>query len=123
MEFNQEIFAERLKLLMETKKISKYKLAKDTHFSQSTIANWRDKHNCPDPRSIKTLCEYFHVTEAYLSGYSSLDDDEEQKEKPTVINDDELPSEIEELIIRLKNATPVLRKAAIASALAVLSSD
>ena len=68
----QEIFAERLAALMEQRKITKYQLAKDLSFSQTSVANWLNKSAVPSRRSLEALARYFGVTLNDLGAVSGL---------------------------------------------------
>ena len=51
-------FSETLKRLMETKGVSKYRLAKDLGVSQSSVANWLSGRK-PHPFMVDKVYAYF----------------------------------------------------------------
>lgn len=54
-------FSETLKKMMETKGVSKYRLAKDLGISQSSVANWLNGSN-PHPFMLDKVYAYFGRT-------------------------------------------------------------
>lgn len=56
-------FSQKLKLLMNERNLSAYKVANDIHCSQTSVRNWMSGFSTPQPRTIMLLCDYFGVTE------------------------------------------------------------
>lgn len=59
-------FAEKLKKLMNSKKISSYGLAKSLGVSRSSLSNWVSGKTKPNPNYIRQIANYFSVTEECL---------------------------------------------------------
>lgn len=70
MKIDQDYFASSLIALMEGKGISRYQLAKDLGFSQTSIANWINKVATPSRRSVEAIAGYFGVSITQLTGRS-----------------------------------------------------
>ena len=90
-------FSQKLKLLMQERKLSAYKMANDLHCSQTTIRNWLDGKTMPQPRAVIQLCEYFDISELELMGGIP-----EQKKNPSA----EYSAEEKELLDNIR-AMPV----------------
>lgn len=54
----------RIKKLMSERGWTEYKLAKETHLSQSTIANIFRRNNAPTIPTIEAICKTFGITMA-----------------------------------------------------------
>lgn len=63
----------KLNDLIKENRITKYKVAKDLHISQSTVANWCEGITEPKITQIKILANYFNVTTDYLLGLENED--------------------------------------------------
>lgn len=63
----------KLNELIKENRITKYKVAKDLHVSQSTVANWCEGITEPRITQIKILASYFNVTTDYLLGLENED--------------------------------------------------
>lgn len=83
-------FAEQLKSLMAQHEVSAYRISKETGIPQSMIGRWKQGLQTPTVEKIQILANYFDVSVDYLLGNT-----EQQKNKPTVHEDDELISKIE----------------------------
>jgi len=54
--------------LLQTNKVSAYKLAKDTGISQTTLSNWKSGRSIPKQDKLEKIADYFGVTIDYLMG-------------------------------------------------------
>ncbi len=60
-------FMERLKKLMQDRKVSGYRLAKDLNISNSTLRNWLSgRAGTPRDSTMEKLANYFNVNRAWL---------------------------------------------------------
>ena len=59
-------FGRVLTELMNSKGVTKYKLAKDLDKSPSTITNWITEKSYPDVNALMELSQYFGVSTDYL---------------------------------------------------------
>lgn len=64
----KEIFAKRLKELLEEKEITKYKFAKEINVNKQTVSFWLDGINEPKISYLKIIADYFNVSSDYLIG-------------------------------------------------------
>lgn len=73
-----EIFAKRLKELRSVEGLTQAKLAKRLNVSRSCLANYESHKRKPDEEMVRTIANYFGVSEAYLTGnkktYFPIDD-------------------------------------------------
>lgn len=67
-EFDQKIFAERLKSLRIEKGIGQNKLAEDLHLSNASISYWENCKQEPTASAIFKIANYFDVSTDYLLG-------------------------------------------------------
>lgn len=88
-----EIFA---KLMQEKGLTSHYQVYKATGVSQSSLNEWKSGKSVPGVKNMSKLAEYFGVTVEYLLG--------KEKEKPHVMNDEELSVLIENKVKESLNA-------------------
>lgn len=68
--FNKEIFATRLKLLRDQKKISTVGLAKEIGISKQAISQFEKELTYPHCNTLCSLADYFDVSIDYLVGRS-----------------------------------------------------
>ncbi|MBR0519098.1 helix-turn-helix domain-containing protein [bacterium] len=69
---------EIIKLLLEEKGISFYKLSKDTGITESTFSQWKKGTNKPSTKILNLLANYFNVSIAFLLGYSNKRKEEKE---------------------------------------------
>ena len=62
------MFAETLKKLRRTKKISQVALAEHLGITQQAVGKWETGRSQPDPQTLRSLADYFDVTTDYLLG-------------------------------------------------------
>lgn len=83
-------FAEFLKYAMDKAELTNYALAKRLKISQSTIANWLSEATVPSKKKQEMVLSVFGVTkEDLLSDAPVIVYRDEEKETPTVPEDDE----------------------------------
>jgi transcriptional regulator with XRE-family HTH domain len=83
-------FAEFLKYAMDKAELTNYALAKRLKISQSTIANWLSEATVPSKKKQEMVLSVFGVTkEDLLSDAPVIVYRDEEKETPTVLEDDE----------------------------------
>lgn len=87
----------QIKLLRKSKKISQQALADSLGVSRSTIAMWETSGSQPDNTSLLRLADYFNVSVDYLLGR----DDEDIKKEAAALSDDDLNSEIINMLTSL----------------------
>ena len=68
MEFDVEVFAERVRLLRNKMGINTIQLAKGSGIPNATISRWENGIMIPKADSIYTLSKFFGVTAGYLIG-------------------------------------------------------
>lgn len=68
---------ERFKALLDSRKVTSYKVSKETHIASSTLSEWKNGKHEPSAEKIKKIADYFNVPMDYFYG-------EEQKELETV---------------------------------------
>lgn len=88
----------------------------------NVISDWRAGRSKSYMKQLPKIAEFLGTTVTYLTGQTD-DPAPEQKEKPTVTNDDGLSIQWADVEAAFKAATPEMREAAKAAALAVLSSQ
>ena len=59
---------ERYADLLKKRKISNYKVAKDTGISQATLSDWKNGKSTPKQDKLQILADYFQVSLNYLLG-------------------------------------------------------
>ena len=70
-------FADRLKSLRSTKKISQKDLGDQLGVSQQTVAKWEVSGSTPDPYMLAKIAQVFQISADYLVG---LSDDPKQRD-------------------------------------------
>lgn len=75
------MFAERLKLLRKSKKLTQTELANILHLSHGAVAMWETNKRQPDNDTLSQLADYFGVSVDYLLGR------EETKKDPVIENE------------------------------------
>lgn len=114
------VFRARLKQLMDTRKITAYRISKELPCSQTSVTNWLSK-KVPTNATLVRLAQYFDVPIAYLVGDTDDPNDrskthwgeiiELHKKRPgTSITD----AEYDEIVDAFMSASPELRAAALA---------
>ena len=63
-------FAERFEYILNLSKISKYRLARDLHFSHNSVLKWGRGLSEPKAWQIADICTYLDVSADYLLGLS-----------------------------------------------------
>ena len=87
---------ERIQALCKSKGVSGSRMCLDLGLSKSTLSDIKSgRKKGVSTATAQKIASYFNVSVGYLLG------EEEQKEKPTV-NDDELSEDMKKLISRLK---------------------
>ena len=64
----KDIFAERLKILIDERELSVNKFSKEIKIPTSTISDWLNKKKTPTIENIPQIAIYFKVTTDYLLG-------------------------------------------------------
>ena len=64
----KNLFASRLKELLEENHLSKRKLAKEVGVSAASISDWTNGKIQPTAESIYVIAQYFNVSSDYLLG-------------------------------------------------------
>lgn len=92
-----EIF-ERLRI---EKKVSVYRVSKETGVPQSTLSAWKAGNYTPKQDKLKKIADYFGVSVEYLMGES----ENRQKEKPALSKKDErdIKNKIDDLLNTMSN--------------------
>ncbi|MCL2697915.1 MAG: helix-turn-helix domain-containing protein [Oscillospiraceae bacterium] len=62
------MFNERFVHILQERKISTYKLTKDTGISNGLISDWKNKKRTPASENLIKLADYFDVSVDYLLG-------------------------------------------------------
>ena len=70
MEFDPQVFAERLRELRTEKGVGQNKLAADLGLSNASISYWENEKQEPTASAIVKLASYFDVSTDYLLGVS-----------------------------------------------------
>jgi len=87
--------------LLEERKLSAYRVSKDTGISQTTLSEWKKGLVIPKTDKIQKLADYFGVSVDYLlTGEKS-----EQKETPALTKKDErdIAKQLETLRVSLES--------------------
>jgi len=87
---------------MDSRKVTAYKLFKDTGIAQSVIGRWKSGKAAPSLDNLNALSAYFDVSVDYLLG---------NEKKPAIGDDDELSKEEIDLIKRYRAASSELKAA------------
>lgn len=98
----------RINALLISKEIPKMQFYKDVGITSGAITQWKTGNTHPSLRTLNTIAEYLGVTYEYLVAGSG------QKEKPTVHEDDELANSPSIWAAAWEQASPELRRAALA---------
>ncbi len=61
-------FSERLTFLLQHFKVTKYKLEKETGFSEKTVNRWHNGKTQPTVESLLRLAAYFHCSVDFILG-------------------------------------------------------
>lgn len=69
---NKMSFGERLKELIEERKITQRQLAKELNIATTTISGYATNSREPSLETLISFAEYFHVSVDYLIGYSTV---------------------------------------------------
>lgn len=91
------MFRIRLKKLREERQLSQARLARDIGVGQSTVGMWESGKNYPEFKTLEKLSEYFGVSTDFLVGR----DDEDIKKEAAALSDDDLSSEIINMLTSL----------------------
>ena len=91
------MFSTRLKQLREEHRISQAHLARAIGVGQSTVGMWESGKNYPEFKTLEKLSEYFGVSTDFFLGR----DDEDIKKEVAALSDDDLNSEIINLLTTL----------------------
>ena len=75
--------AQILTKLMEDRKITAYRIAKDTGISDRLIGYWKSGERVPSSSNVNKLADYFDVSTDYLLG-KEAPDDTTKKAPPTL---------------------------------------
>lgn len=67
--------------LMKSRKLSAYKVSKDTGITQATLSRWKNGRVSPSLETLQTLADYFDVSLDYLTG-NTTDEIISKKEIP-----------------------------------------
>jgi len=70
MEFNRDLFSERIQQLRVNKNLSQKQLAAELGLSQQTVGHWETGLRVPSLELAFTLANYFDVSLDYLVGRS-----------------------------------------------------
>ena len=97
----------RVRELREARGIQQKELAIDLGVSQPTISDWESGRKVPSAKSTARLADYFGVSVDYLLG-------REDEKKPTPVSEDGLDKEKGEWSTAWDQASPELRRAAMA---------
>lgn len=63
-----EFFAKKLKELRSVEGLTQANLAKRLNISRSCLANYESQKRKPDDEMVRTIADYFGVSECYLTG-------------------------------------------------------
>ena len=61
-------FYERLKLVLDSRGVSTYKVSKDIGIDNATFTKWKKNGSSPNVETLKKLCDYLKVSSSYLIG-------------------------------------------------------
>lgn len=104
-------------------KITRKSLCLKAHHADNYIRMFEKRGTNPPIEFIEFCATELGTTSSYLLGATDDPRPAEQKEKPTVIDDDGLSMQWADVEAAFKAATPEMREAAKAAALAVLNSQ
>lgn len=100
------MLGERIRELRKAMKITQMQLAAELNVANGTIAMWETGKREPDIKTIRRLADFFDVPVGYLLG--------EDEKKPTPVSEDGLDKEKGEWSTAWDQASPELRRAAMA---------
>lgn len=101
----KEVFAERLKELLEDKNVSQARLAKSMETTPQAISSYVKGKTTPDYDMLCNIAEYFGVTTDYLLGVSYVLSDEEN----TILDEMEKSGDIDFSFLRAFRKTKAIR--------------
>lgn len=101
-------FHEKLKMLMQRKGITNYRLAKDIGCSATTVGYWLQEKSAPTAEYIQAIAGYFGVSTDYLMGADDTDSQEryEQQEVADMLDEIRKNPEMRTMFSITRNATP-----------------
>ena len=76
--------------LLQIHNTTAYQVAKATGIGQSTLSDWKSGRSVPKIDKLKKIADYFGVSVNYFT-------EDDKKEKPAALEDDELSEYLEEL--------------------------
>lgn len=90
--------------LMKSRKLSAYKVSKDTGITQATLSRWKNGRVSPSLETLQTLADYFDVSLDYLTG-NTTDEIISKKEIPADKDseDMDIAVELEEMMQKLES--------------------
>lgn len=90
--------------LMKSRKLSAYKVSKDTGITQATLSRWKNGRVSPSLETLQTLADYFDVSLDYLTG-NTTDEIISKKEIPADegSEDMDIAVELEEMMQKLES--------------------
>lgn len=99
---------EKLKMLMENKGITNYRLAKEIGCSPTTVGYWLQGKSAPTAESIQAIAGYFGVSTDYLMGTDDTDTEEryEKQEVADMLEEIRKKPELRTMFSITRNATP-----------------
>ena len=100
------MFSEKLKIVRKEKGITQQQLATALNVANGTVAMWETGKREPDLKTIRRIADCLEVTTAYLI--------DENEKKPTPVSGDGLSEEQKAWSTAWDQASPELRRAAMA---------
>lgn len=90
--------------LMEEKKLTPYKVSKDTGITQATFSRWKTGKASPSIETLQILSDYFHVSTDYLLGK------EDNKKTPALTEKDrrDIARDLERMRADLENSDTLM---------------
>lgn len=90
--------------LMKSRKLSAYKVSKDTGITQATLSRWKNGRVSPSLETLQTLADYFDVSLDYLTG-NTTDEIISKKEIPADkgSEDMDIAVELEKMMQKLES--------------------
>lgn len=86
------IFYERLKMLMDEKKITAKQLSKELHINKNSFTYWKKNGNIPKGNSLQALADYFNCSIDFLLGKT------DEKTKQVIQNEQPVSDNLKLLI-------------------------
>lgn len=101
-------FAEVLKMLMDNKGVTNYRIAKEIGCSASTVGTWVSGDKMPSSKYLQLLAGYFGVSTDYLMGTDDTDSQEryEQQEVADMLDEIRKNPDLRTMFSITRNATP-----------------